>query len=162
MSDIQSIQVCSGLEQNRRHLQRSPCNPDIHNPDRIHHHIWRTLYRSNSVQSQSTGHPIALANTGSSTPIFNAIHNDVSHIRNGLYDPMVLSRLTRIVSAYSKISVAFTFKQITSITHSKGNIDSRLLNYQWICTHHQFPNNFPNYLFSKISLQDILFSILQK
>ena len=105
MSDIQSIQVCSGLEQNRRHLQRSPCNPDIHNPDRIHHHIWRTLYRSYSVQSQSTGHPIALANTGSSTPIFNAIHNDVSHIRNGLYDPMVLSRLTRIVSAYSKISV---------------------------------------------------------
>ena len=105
MSDIQSIQVCSGLEQNRRHLQRSPCNPDIHNPDRIHHHIWRTQYRSNSVQSQSTGHPIALANIRSSTPIFNAIHNDVSHIRNGLYDPMVLSRLTRIVSAYSKISV---------------------------------------------------------
>ena len=62
---------------------------------------------------------------------------------------MVLSRLTRIVSAYSKISVAFKFKQITSITHSKGNIDSRLLNYHWICTHHQFPNNFPNYLFSK-------------
>ena len=77
-SDIQSIQVCSGLEQNRRHLQRSPCNPDIHNPDRIPHHIWRTLYRSNSVQSQSTGHPIALANTGSSTPIFNAIHYVVS------------------------------------------------------------------------------------
>ena len=70
MSGIQSIQVCSGLEQNRRHLQRSPCNPDIHNPDRIPHHIWRTLYRSNSVQSQSTGHPIALANIGSSTPIF--------------------------------------------------------------------------------------------
>ena len=70
MSDIQSIQVCSGLEQNRRHLQRSPCNPDIHDPDRIHHHIWRTQYRSYSVKSQSTGHPIALANTGSSTPIF--------------------------------------------------------------------------------------------
>ena len=25
MSDIQSIQVCSGLEQNRRHFLRSPC-----------------------------------------------------------------------------------------------------------------------------------------
>ena len=134
MSDIQSIQVCSGLEQNRRHLQRSPCNPDIHNPDRIHHHIWRTQYRSYSVQSQSIVHPITLANTGLQHRSSNAIHNDVSHIRNGLYDPMVLSRLTRIVSAYSKISVAFKFKQITSITHSKGNIDSRLLNYQWICT----------------------------
>ena len=149
MSDIQSIQVCSGLEQNRRHLQRSPCNPDIHNPDRIHHHIWRTQYRSYSVQSQSIVHPIAFANTGlqhrSSNAIHNDVshiwdglgpwgrithHNDVSHIWDGLYDPMVLSRLTRIVSAYSKISVAFKFKQITSITHSKGNIDSRLLNYQ--------------------------------
>ena len=78
MSDIQSIQVCSGLEQNRRHLQRSPCNPDIHNPDRIFHHIWRTQYRSNSVQSQSTGHPIALANTLSSAPVINAIHYVVS------------------------------------------------------------------------------------
>ena len=134
MSDIQSIQVCSGLEQNRRHLQRSPCNPDIHNPDRISHHLRNLYTRSYPVQRQSIGHPIAFTNTRSSTPIFNAIHNDVSHIRNGLYDPMVLSRLTRIVSAYSKISVAFTFKQITSITHSKGNIDSRLLNYQWICT----------------------------
>ena len=86
------------------------------------------------MQRQSIGHPIALANTGPQHRSSNAIHNDVSHIRNGLYDPMVLSRLTRIVSAYSKISVAFTFKQITSITHSKGNIDSRLLNYQWICT----------------------------
>ena len=105
MSDIQSIQVCSGLEQNRRHLQRSPCNPDIHNPDRIHHHIWRTQYRSYSVQSQSIVHPITLANTGLQHRSSNAIHNDVSHIRNGLYDPMVLSRLTRIVSAYSKISV---------------------------------------------------------
>ena len=134
MSDIQSIQVCSGLEQNRRHLQRSPCNPDIHNPDRIHHHIWRTQYRSNSVQSQSIVHPITLANTGLQHRSSNAIHNDVSHIRNGLYDPMVLSRLTRIVSAYSKISVAFKFKQITTNTYSKVNIDSRLLNYQWICT----------------------------
>ena len=155
MSGIQSIQVCSGLEQNRRHFLRSPCNPDIHNPDRIHHHIWRTQYRSYSVQSQSIVHPIALANTGLQHRSSNAIHNDVSHIRNGLYDPMVLSRLTRIVSAYSKISVAFTFKQITSNTHSKGNIDSRLLNYQLICIHHRFPNNFPNYLFSKISLLDI-------
>ena len=155
MSDIQSIQVCSGLEQIRRHFLRSPCNTGIHNPDRISHHLRNLYTRSYPVQRQSIGHPIAFANTRSSTPIFNAIHNDVSHIRNGLYDPMVLSRLTRIVSAYSKISVAFTFKQITSNTHSKGNIDSRLLNYQLICTHHQIPNNFPNYLFSKISSLDI-------
>jgi len=134
MSDIQSIQVCSGLEQNRRHLQRSPCNPDIHNPDRISHHLWNLYTRSYPVQRQSIGHPIALANTGLQHRSSNAIHNDVSHIRNGLYDPMVLSRLTRIVSAYSKISVAFKFKQITTNTHSKVNIDSRLLNYQWICT----------------------------
>ena len=46
---------------------------------------------------------------------------------------------------------------IISNTQSKGNIDSRLLNYQLICIHHQIPNNCPNYLFSKISLQDIKF-----
>ena len=38
MSDIQSIQVYSGFEQNRRHFRRSPCNPGIHNPDSISHH----------------------------------------------------------------------------------------------------------------------------
>merc|ERR1712046_219332 len=65
MSDIQSIQVCSGIEQNRRHLQRSPCNPDIHNPDRISHHLWNLYTRSYPMQRQSIGHPIALANTGS-------------------------------------------------------------------------------------------------
>ena len=110
MSDIQSIQVCSGLEQNRRHLQRSPCNPDIHNPDRIHHHIWRTLYRSNSVQSQSTGHPIALANTGSSTPIFNAIHYVVSLF--GMGNPN--NERNNL-----KISVAFKSKQITTNTFQR-------------------------------------------
>ena len=87
MSGILSIQVCSGIEQNRRHLQRSPCNPDIHNPDRIHHHIWRTQYRSYSVQSQSTGHPIAFANTGSSTPIFNAIITTYHIFRMGYTTP---------------------------------------------------------------------------
>ena len=126
MSDIQSIQVCSGFEQNRRHFSRSPCNPGIHNPDRISHHLGNLYTRSYPVQRQSIGHPIAFANTRSSTPIFNAIHNDVSHIRNGLYDPMVLSRLTRIVSAYSKISVAFKFKQITTNTYLKVNIDSQI------------------------------------
>ena len=155
MSDIQSIQVCSGLEQNRRHLQRSPCNPDIHNPDRISHHLG-SLYTAATQCRDNRQVILSLSQIpGLQHRSSNAIHIDVSHIRNGLYDPMVLSRLTRIVSAYSKISVAFTFKQITSTTHSKGNIDSRLLNYHWICTHHQFPNNFPNNLFSKISLQDI-------
>ena len=45
MSDILSIQVCSGIEQNRRHLQRSPCNPDIHlsRPDFPSH--MESLYR---------------------------------------------------------------------------------------------------------------------
>ena len=61
---------------------------------------------------------------------------------------------------FKKISVAFTFKQITSITHSKGNIDSRLLNYQWICIHHQIPNNFPNYLhFQNIFTRYIIFTL---
>ena len=69
MSDIQSIQVCSGLEQNRRHFLRSPCNPGIHNPDRISHHLRNLYTRSYPVQRQSIGHPIAFANTRSSTPI---------------------------------------------------------------------------------------------
>ena len=106
ISDIQSIQVCPRLEQNRRHFQRSPCNPDIHNPDRIPHHIWRTLYRSNSVQSQSTGHPIALANTGSSTPIFNAIHYVVSLF--GMGNPN--NERNNL-----KISVAFKFSKSQQI-----------------------------------------------
>ena len=153
MSDTQSIQVCSGFEQNRRYFQRSLCNLGVPNPDWIPHHIWRTLYQSNSVQSQSTGHPIALANTGSSTPIFNAIHYVVSLF--GMGNPN--NERNNL-----KISVAFKFKQITSNTHSKGNIDSRLLNYQWICTHHQIPNNFPNYLFPKNIFTRYIISILQK
>ena len=106
MSDIQSIQVCSGLEQNRRHLQRSPCNPDIHNPDRIHHHIWRTQYRSYSVQSQSIGHPIALTNIRSSTPIINAIHYVVSLF--GMGNP-------NNEHNNLKISVAFKFNKSQQI-----------------------------------------------
>ena len=130
MSDIQSIQVCSGLEQNRRHFLRSPCNPGIHNPDRISHHLRNLYTRSYPVQRQSIGHPIAFTNTRSSTPVFNAIHNDVSHIRNGLYDPKVLSRLTRMVSAYSKISVAFKFKQLTTNTYLRVILIVGLFNYQ--------------------------------
>ena len=72
-----------------------------------------------TVQRQSIGHPIVFTNTRSSPPVFNTIHIVVSQIRNGLYDTKVLSRLTRIVSAYSKISVAFKFKKITTNTHSR-------------------------------------------
>ena len=87
----------------------------------------------------------------------NAIHNDVSHIRNGLYDPMVLSRLTRIVSAYSKISV-----------HSNSNKSHQLpiqreiliVGY-WTINGYahitRFQIIFQIIYISKISLQDIKF-----
>ena len=125
MSDIQSIQVCSGLEQNRRHLQRSPCNPDNlqSRPDFPSH--MESLYRSYSVQRQSTSCPFAFKNIRSSTPVINAIHYVVSLF--GMGNPN--NERNNL-----KISVAFKFKQITTNTHSKVNIDSRLLNYQWICT----------------------------
>ena len=108
MSDIQSIQVCSGLEQNRRHFLRSPCNTGIHNPDRISHHLGDLNTRSYPVQRQSIGHPIALTNIGSSTPIFNAIHYVVSLF--GMGNPN--NERNNL-----KISVAFKFKKITSNTH---------------------------------------------
>ena len=37
-----------------------------------------SLYRRDSVQRQSIGHPIALTNIRSSTPVINAIHHVVS------------------------------------------------------------------------------------
>ena len=155
MSDIQSIQVCSGLEQNRRHLQRSPCNPDIHNPDRISHHLWNLYTRTYPVQRQSIGHPIVFANTRSSTPIFKCNSQRRITYSEWVIRPHGPFPVNPNSERLFKNKCAFKFKQITSITHSKGNIDSRLLNYQWICTHHQIPNNFPNYLFSQIiSLQD--------
>src|SRR5574338_1188488 len=124
-----TIQVCSGFEQNRRHFKRSPCNPDIHNPDKTSHHKGNLNTVANGAETIDR-YPIVFINIRSSPPVFNTIHIVVSQIRNGLYDPKVLSRLTRIVSAYSKISVAFKFIQFTTNTYLKVIIDSRLFNYK--------------------------------
>src|SRR5574338_951272 len=75
----------------------------------------------------------------------NAIHNDVSHIRNGLYDPMVLSRLTRIVSDYLKISVAFNSSNSQQIPTQGKLLIVGYLTINKDVQHHQIPNNFLNY-----------------
>ena len=103
MSDIQSIQVCSGLEQNRRHFLRSPCNSGYSQsrsdfPSQMEISIpGISQCRDNRQETLSFSKISGLHHRFS-----NVIHIRRITIRNGLYDPKVLSRLTRIVSEIFK------------------------------------------------------------
>ena len=84
-----------------------------------------SLYRSNSVQRQSIGYPIILANTGLHHRSSNAIHNVESPIRNGLYDTKVLSRLNRTVRA--------VFQKHMDIGISiKSQLNNPKLTFKWL------------------------------
>ena len=99
VSDIQPYKSASGSNRTEGTFEEALANPGIHNPNRTSHHLENLYTGCYSVQRQSIGHPIALANTRSSPPVFKCYPYRRITIRNGLYDTKVLSRLNRITSA---------------------------------------------------------------
>ena len=102
-SDTHPYKSVPGSNRTEGTSEEALANPGIHNPNWTSHHLGNLYTGRYSVQRQSIGYPIVLANTRSSTPVFQmqSIY-DVSLIRNGLCDTKVISQLNRIMNTIFK------------------------------------------------------------